>query len=766
MENAAMETLNFNNNWIFVKNFQGSCLGKEVEYGEPVSLPHCFNATDGQNGDGMFHGKCLYQKKFHLSKEYSSRCLFLEVGAAALTSEVFVNGQKAGSSDCGFALYRVLLNPFIKLGDNLISIIVDNSSNDNVYPLMADFSFYGGLYRGVNLVAAEPLHFDLMDHGRDGIYVTQRCIGENLFELKITGNIVNELDEKEKANVKATLFDKGRNVVWEKNIDIEVSKKTNFELVRKIDHPNLWMGIENPYLYQVKCELSLNGRVYDLRTVEIGFRTIEITPDRGMFLNGKPIKIKGVSRHQDFGGIGNALTKEHMDLDMSIIKEIGANSVRLSHYQQNDYFYTLCDRNGILVWAEIPFISIPTAYDEENRNAKDQLERLIKQAYNHCSIYCWGVQNEIELIVKNERIYKMVNDLTVLARKLDSSRYIAQANEYTVCNDSKLNDLTDLVGYNLYYGWYYGEMSDLEKRLDDFHKTKPNIPVLVTEYGVDANPRLHSANPARMDYSEEFQVLFLHHALQAIYERPFVLGGYVWALFDFGSNNRNEGGMKGKNQKGLVTIDRKLKKDSFYLYKAYWSKEPFVKLAGSRFTNRNETVNDIIVFSNLKQVRLYLNDSNVGEMIDTDPVKKFSGIRLPLEKNIIKAEAFDEHGNVYCDEMILNRVSEKDKSYTLEKTEGRRHVTNWFERFDLTHTKEITVQEGFYSIFDTIEEIEKSDKAKSVLGKYFGNTMESPQFQMMKGLMTIEDMHKSSIFRIPKELLNAINSELNVIPKS
>lgn len=759
-----MEVLDFNNQWVFLKDFQESCLEKEISNGEIVSIPHCFNAIDGQSGDGMFRGRCLYQKKFRMGEEYADRFLFLEIGAAALTFEVFINGQKAGSSECGFALYRVFLNPFLKSGDNLISIVVDNSAKDDIYPLMADFSFYGGIYRDVKLLATESLYFDLMDHGRDGIYVTQKCIGQDVFELKIAGDIINELSEK--ANIKVVLLDQEKNVVWERSVAVEALKKSKFELVGRIDHPTLWMGVENPYLYQVDCQLCSNGRVYDQRTVQVGFRTIKVTPDRGMFLNGKPIKIKGVSRHQDFGGIGNALTKEQMDLDMSIIKEIGANSVRLAHYQQNDYFYSLCDRNGILVWAEIPFISIPTTADKENKNAKDQLERLMKQAYNHSSIYCWGVQNEIEMVVKNERIYHMVSELADLARKLDSSRYIAQANEYTVRNDSKLNELTDIVGYNLYYGWYYGEMPDLGKRLDEFHKEKPEIPVLVTEYGVDANPRLHSASPVRRDYSEEYQVLFLHHAIQEIFERPFVLGGYVWALFDFGSCDRNEGGTKGQNQKGLVTIDRKLKKDAFYLYKAYWSKEPFVKLAGSRFVNRNEAVCDIVAFSNLNQVKLYQDGSLVHEIVDSDPVKKFCGIRLQFGKSTIKTEAFDEQGNVYCDEMILNRVPEQDRSYSLEKSEENMHVTNWFEKFDLTKTKEITVRKGFYSIYDTIENIYQNQEARAVFKKYFGEMAENKRFQMMKGLVTLEDMSESSIFQIPKELLSLVNSELNIIPKS
>lgn len=758
----ALKVLNFNNEWLFIKGNNEN----EIDEKRIVSLPHCFNATDGQNSNSMFRGKCFYKKKFYLDKEYYDKFLFLEIGAASLTSEVYVNGQKAGESNCGFALYRVFLNPFIKLGDNMITIVVDNSQKENVYPLLADFSFYGGLYRDVNLVVAEALHFDLMDGSKDGIYISQREIGENIFEFRVSGNIINELDEEKNVRVEVILLDKEKNIVLNKSIDVKVLKKSKFKLTENIVHPNLWMGIENPYLYKVDCKLYVDGIIYDQRTIEFGFRTVKITPNRGMFLNGKPIKINGVARHQDFGGIGNALTKEHMDLDMSLIKEIGANSIRLSHYQHNDYFYTLCDRNGILVWAEIPFISVPTTVDKENRNAKDQLESLIKQAYNHCSIYCWGIQNEITMAVENEQIYEMVNDLAVLARKLDSNRYIAQANIHSVDNNSKLNKLTDFVGYNLYYGWYYGEMSDLGKRLDEFHKTNPNTPIMISEYGVDAKPQLHSSHPMRKDYTEEYQVLFLDNAIKTINNRLFVLGGYVWAMFDFGSNSRHEGGEMGKNLKGLVTIDRKIKKDAYYLCKAYWSKEPFVKLAGKRFINRHEVVDDIIVFSPLKQVKLYLNGLLIKEITDPNPLKRFVRIQMPLGRNKIMVEACDENGNVYRDEMILNRVVEADKNYVLQTSEEKKHVTNWFEKFDLTHVQKIAVRDGFYSIFDTIEEIYQNEQARAVFKKYFGEIAEEPQLKMMRGLMSIEGMSKHSRFQIPKELLGVINKDLSVIPKN
>jgi len=394
------------------------------------------------------------------------------------------------------------------------------------------------------------------------------------------------------------------------------------------------------------------------------------------------------------------------------------------------------------------------------------LEKLIKQAYNHSSIYCWGVQNEITIAIENEKIYEMVKELATIARELDSSRFIAQANIHSVANESPLNDISDFVGYNLYYGWYYKEMKDLAIRLDEFHNVRPNIPVMVTEYGVDTNPDLHSYNPTVKDYTEEYQLLFQNNALKTFNEREFILGGYVWAMFDFGSEIRNEGGKKGRNQKGLVTIDRKIKKDAFYLCKAYWSKELFVKLAGSRFVNRHEELNDIVVLSNVENIKLYVNDKFIDEINDKEPLKKFANVKLELGKNVVKVEAIDSENNTYTDEIILNRTEEADESYVLKKPETTTHVTNWFQKFDLTDVQEVTLKEGYYSTFDTLDELYKNEEAKAVFKKYFGDIAESDQMSAMRGLMTIDSMSKRSRFNIPKELLSVINKELNVIPKT
>lgn len=762
-----MRIVDINEKWFFTKENNLTNTINELKNAELVTIPHCWNAEDGQGkSNEIFKGKYWYQKKYNVSKEDLKKSIFLEIGAAGNVSEVYINGQLAGGSKCGYAMYRVSLNDFLKLGENIISIMVDNNQHDDVYPLMADFTFYGGLYRYVRIIVTDSVHFDLLDNGRDGVYLTQKYIDNNNFELNIKGRVINESSLVNEAIIKFELYDKEEKVIFSKTLDVEVDDKFEFDLTERILEVTLWNGIENPYLYKLKVELICNNEVYDFRNIEIGFRNIEITPDRGLILNGKPIKINGVSRHQDFDNVGNALTKEHMDLDMSLIKEIGANSVRLAHYQHDDYFYSLCDREGLLVWAEIPFISVPSIIDENNKNAKEQLEMLIKQVYNHCSVYCWGIQNEITIAVENESIYEKVRELEELAKSLDLSRFTTQANIYSVADESPLNEITDMVGYNLYYGWYYKEMKDLGKRLDEFHKSRPNIPMLVSEYGVDTNPKFHSYNPIVKDYTEEYQIMFHDNVIKSINERPFILGGYQWNMFDFGSDNRDEGGERGKNLKGLVTIDRKIKKDTFYLYKANWSNEPFVHLAGKRFINRHQELNDIIILSNLQNIKLFNGEKLIGKINDSNPIKTFKDVKLSLGENILRAEGYDDYGNIYIDDMTVNGVSKIDKSYELIKVKEEQHVVNWFEKFDLSNIQEITLKEGYFSTFDTVKELYENEEAKAVFKKYFGDAAEHPKYKTVMAMTSIDAMSKISRFNIPKELLTVINIELNSILKN
>ncbi|MDQ0890262.1 beta-galactosidase [Paenibacillus sp. V4I9] len=755
-----------NDQWTFTKNNNPAYILESIQDGQSVTLPHSWNDTDGQGGSEQYYrGQCWYQRILDITQEDLTKRIYLEIGAAGNMGHVYVNGSLVGDSRCGYAMFRVPLTPYLKEGENLIAIMVDNSYDNSVFPLMADFTFYGGLYREVKLLVMDDIHFDVMDNGRDGVYLTQRKIAPETFELAVHGQIVNESSISKEGILQIQLKDEFGKTVMEESSELALGNEAKFRIRSEIVNPILWDGLDQPYLYTVEVSVVIEGQVCDSRQITLGFRTVEATTEQGLLLNGKPVKINGVCRHQDFAGVGNAITKKHMDEDMALIREIGANSLRLAHYQHDDYFYSLCDRHGLLVWAEIPFISIPSTQDPENRNAEEQLEKLIKQAYNHSSIYCWGIQNEITIAVETEQTYTTIKKLEALAKQLDPSRLTVQANINGVENDSIINSFTDLIGYNLYYGWYYGEIKDLQVRLDEFHQVQPQIPIIVSEYGVDTNPKYHSYRPGVQDYTEEYQLLFHHNALETFDKRSFVLGGYVWNMFDFGSANRNEGGETGKNLKGLVTIDRKLKKDAFYLYKANWSKVPFVHLAGRRFVNRHQELNDIVILSNLHDVKVYLNHTLLTEIKSGAPMKIIKDVPLIAGENYVKVEAADEFGVIHTDEIVLHHAAEIDPSYIHVKPEKAKYVVNWFEKFDLSNAEPIELKDGYYSTFDTIEDLYSNEETKAVYLKYFGDMANNPFFEVMRGVMSIQKMSQLVQFNIVPELLAVINKELNAIKK-
>ena len=735
---------------------------KENEASEQVRIPHTYNSADGQSGTSMWRGRGFYTRKLMITEADLKQSLFLEIGAAAMVSTVYINGQKVYENTCPYALYRMSINEYVNEGENQIEIVTDNSANDAVYPQMADFSFYGGLYRDVKVIAAPKIHFDYLDGSRDGVQIrTVKEENGSCWKVVGTGSIVCE-KAKSKGKVRMLLLDQGE-VVCETSASMEFSGKDMFSLSLEISDPHLWMGTEDPYLYQVKLELYEEKTVVEERSISTGFRTIQITSDQGLFLNGKHVKLRGVARHQDFGGVGNAVSKENMECDMQLIKEIGANSVRLSHYQHDDYFYQRCDEEGILVWAEVPFISIISENEAAEDNIREQMRRLILQCGNHTSVYCWGVQNEITIAGENEEIHAHVKRMSEYTKNLDPDRYTAEANIYSVANESPINRLAELVGYNLYYGWYYDTIPGLQKRLDEFHAACPDIPLLVTEYGVDTNPQYHSYEPKTKDYTEEYQLLFTDNALRSFEERPYFVGSYVWNLCDFGSANRDEGGKQGQNQKGLVTIDRKIKKDAFYLYKAYWSENPFVKLAGSRFVNRHKEENTITVLSNLKKLELLVNDKSTAKTETVNPMTSFEGILLSKGENQIVVRGYDAQGNLYEDQMILN-YTEEDKNYQYVKKDEGGNVINWFEKFDLTDAEEIQLDPEGFSSADKVGTIMKNPEGEKVILKYFGTMVEHPKFAMMKA-MTLDAMGKLKNLGIPQELITVINKELNQIKK-
>ena len=577
------QAIELNENWIFVKHAENVAEAAAVQ-GEEISLPHTWNAVDGQDGgNDYYRGTCWYRRMLESPQLNAGQKVYLEFDGAAMTADVYLNGEKLARHEGGYSRFRVNVTEKLRAGTNELAVSVDNADNDHVYPQKAEFTFYGGLYRMVRLVIVPEVHFSMDYYGGDGIRVTPEV----------------------------TLADGNRE---QQAAVADGYAKAEFEL----SDVHLWDGVEDPYLYTAKAELA-GGDVVETR---FGCRCFHVDPQKGFFLNGRAYPLRGVSRHQDRAGVGNALTSAMHQEDMEIIKEIGANTLRLAHYQHAQEFYDLCDENGLIVWAEIPYITLHMPNGREN--TLSQMQELVVQNYNHPAIVCWGLSNEItasggvtEDLLENHRL---LNDL---CHRLDASRFTTMADVFMLETDSPVLEIPDVNSYNLYFGWYLGELEQNDAFFDEYHAKYPDRCIGFSEYGADANPQYQSAEPEKGDYTESYQAVFHEHILQMIEKRPWLWATHVWNLFDFAADGRDEGGKNGQNQKGLVTMDRKLKKDAFYLYKAYWNqKEPFVHLCGRRYADRTEAETEVKVYSNQPEVTLFV-DGKKRETLQGSHVFRF-----------------------------------------------------------------------------------------------------------------------------------------------
>ncbi len=658
--------ININKDWTFYKNGESTV----------VSLPHCYNAVDGQVDAHYYKGKVEYKKTL---TDLKGRC-FIEVGGANSVAEVVFNGTSVGVHKGGYSMFRYELTKYIVAGENELVIKVDNSDRDDIYPAKADFTFYGGLYRNVNLITeVEDVHFELIGKGFEGIHATPTVV-DNQGTLDIKTYAVGGEE------LQIALLDNSGEVV--KSI---TSKDTNHNIL-SIENVHLWHGVADPYLYTLQCELLQGGQVKDTATVKIGFRTIVFDDNKGCFLNGEHIKLKGVSRHQDRQGLGNALTyKEHLE-DLQLIKEVGANSIRLAHYQQDKIFYDLCDEMGFLVWAEVPVITLFS--ESKQQNAESQLQELITQNYNHPSIFCWGIQNEISVNGGAKGLVEGIKKLNTLAKSLDSSRPTTSAQVMMAGVTHPLNDVTDILGYNLYFGWYVETTAKLDSWLQEFRTANPNRSLCLSEYGAEGILQYQTDKGVQGDYTENYQAKLHRDYLETINKYDWMWGSYVWNMFDFGSAIRDEGGVKGKNNKGLVTIDRKIKKDSFYVYKAYWSDEPFIHIGGERYVNRVVGKSTITVMSNLQQVELCVNGTKyelIGSKVSTTEVDIISG------QNTITATCGDITHTI-----TVNGVAEPDNSYKLP-TEVKSFIRNWFADVAVDPKNRLSINDRVYRIWKSPE---------------------------------------------------------------
>ena len=726
---------NINENWRFIKSTANveAAVGTA---GEILDLPHTWNALDGQDGgNDYYRGTCWYVKELE-NIDATDKTVYLEFMGAGQIAEVFVNGTSCAKHQGGYSTFRVDITDYLG-AENQIAVSVDNSSNDTVYPQKADFTFYGGLYRSVNVITVPKTHFALNYHGSSGIKVTPTINGENaeiLVEAWITGPAMD---------VTFTIDDQDLTIT---PIDGYAKAKFTIEGVR------LWDGLVDPYLYTATAILA-NG---DKISTRFGCRSFRVCPKEGFFLNGRSYPLRGVSRHQDWEDIGNAISLEMQKSDIEIIREIGANTVRLAHYQHSQEFYDLCDELGLIIWAEIPYITKHMATGRAN--TINQMTELVVQNYNHPSIVCWGLSNEITAAsVVDEDLLENHQILHDLCHKLDPSRITTIANVFMLEIDSPIIDIPDVNSYNLYFGWYLGELEQNDSFFDEFHAKYPNKAMGFSEYGADANPQFQSANPERGDYTESYQAVYHEHMINMINERSFLWATHLWNLFDFGADGRIEGGLAGKNQKGLVTFDRKVKKDAFYLYKAHWSTDPFVHLCGSRYIDRVEDMTEVKVYSNQSEVSLYVN----GQLVET---KKGQHVFKFEIANIGEQKLEAKSGNC-TDSSIIRKVDAPNASYIFG---DRETVVNWFDQDEFNPNN--------FSIKDTLGVLKSNPVSNAIMEKLMaagraarGDVAESvqgnPVLEKMMAGMTLESIIKQVGDAVSSEQVKAINEALQKIPK-
>ena len=673
--------LSFNEGWAFTKENASIPTSVNAEY-ESVTLPHTWNALDGQDGGNDYHrGLCYYVKPFTKASLPEGALYFLEINGANSSATVYLNGTELAHHDGGYSTWRVDLTQNLA-DENLLVIGVDNSANETVYPQMADFTFYGGLYRDVNVICVSETHFDLEYYGGPGIAVTPEVNGKDATVTVMT--YVKGL--KDTQSIVYTVIDAEGNTV-----DTVESKETC--AVFNLTDVHLWHGKRDPYLYTCQARIVENGITVDNVSTRFGCRSFRIDPDNGFILNGEEYPLRGVSRHQDRLGIGNALLPEHHKEDVDLICEVGATTIRLAHYQHNQYFYDLCDERGLVLWAEIPYISRHMPGGRENTIS--QMKELITQNYNHPSIVVWGLSNEISIAGSDDDLLENHRILNDLCHEMDKTRLTTIAAVSMCKMDDPYIQIPDVVSYNHYFGWYGGETDMNGPWFDKFHAMHPTIPIGCSEYGCEALD-WHTSDPKQGDYTEEYQAYYHEELIKQLFSRKYMWATHVWNMFDFGADARAEGGENGQNHKGLITMDRKYKKDAFYAYKAWLvtpEVDPFVHLCGKRYVDRVEDVTKVTVYSNLPEVELFVNGESIGKKTATDHFFYFD-VKNEGESTIV-AKAGE-----LTDEGVIRKVEEMNMDYVLREKGA---VLNWFD---------VEAPEGRFSLNDKVSDIMATKRGK------------------------------------------------------
>ena len=639
---AQRQDILLNNDWNFRFSHQVQ-KGTEVR----VDLPHTWNAQDALSGKIDYkRGIGNYEKNLFIRPEWKGKRLFIRFEGVNNIADVFINRRHIGEHRGGYGAFIFEITGKVEYGkENSILVRVNNGEQLDIMPLVGDFNFYGGIYRDVHLLITDETCISPLDYASPGVRLIQDSVSHRYAKVRAIVDLSNGSSGNQEVELNVRLLD-GQRVVKEgtKNVNLSGNEVMQQELTFEIDQPHLWNGRQDPFLYQAEVTLFRNGQMVDRVTQPLGLRFYRIDSDKGFFLNGKHLPLKGVCRHQDRSEVGNALRPQHHEEDVALMLEMGVNAVRLAHYPQATYFYDLMDKNGIIVWAEIPFVG-PGGYNDKGfvdlpafrANGKEQLKELIRQHYNHPSICVWGLFNELTELGDNPVEY--IKELNVLAHQEDTTRPTTSASNQM----GDLNFITDAIAWNRYDGWYGGTPADLGKWLDRMHKDHPEICIAISEYGAGASiyhqqDSLVKTVPTSWWHPENWQTYYHIENWKTISSRPYVWGSFVWNMFDFGAAHRTEGDRPGINDKGLVTFDRKVRKDAFYFYKANWNgEEPMLYLTGKRNTARTQRLQTIIALTNQSGAELFVNGKSYGKAIpDSYAILEWKNVELEPGENEIK----------------------------------------------------------------------------------------------------------------------------------
>ncbi|MBR3742365.1 MAG: glycoside hydrolase family 2 protein [Clostridia bacterium] len=735
------KVISLNHKWAFRKGISAppAAFPRDWDF---VNLPHTWNGIDGQDGGADFwRGTACYVKELPRAALPQGERYYLDFPAVNASADVYVNGKHICHHDGGYSDFKADITDALE-ENNLICVLADNSDNDRVYPQKADFTFYGGLYRGVNLIAVPAVHIDTETDGFPGLHVTPELDGDSA-KITVKTRVANGGDG---LALRYTILDAAGNTVAE-----TVSDQLEAELTLNPVHR--WHGRKDPYLYTAKVTLLKGEEELDSVCARFGCREYSIDPEKGFILNGESYPLRGVCRHQDRPDIGNALLPCHHEEDVALILEVGANTIRLAHYQQAQYMYDLCDEKGLVIWAEIPYISAHMPGGREN--TVSQMRELINQNYNHPSIVVWGLSNEINMVTPtSEDMLENHHILNDMAHQMDPTRPTVIACVSMCDIDDPIVRIPDVISYNLYFGWYGGKPAMTGPWLDTFHSKYPETPIGVSEYGAEAL-NWHTGKSHQGDYSEEYQAYYHEEHIRQMFSRPYIWATHVWNMFDFAADGRNEGGENGMNHKGLVTFDRKYKKDAFYAYKAWLSDEPFVHICGRRYVDRVENPAQVTVYSNQPEVELFANGVSLGKKTAEDHFFRFEAPNTG--ETTLTAIAGDSR-----DEIHIRHVDEPNPAYIFQE-EGA--ILSW---------QEITEPDGFYSLNDTLGDISKSEAGKKLVEEITARIpprkgpIDAKESDLMKKIQlsfTVVRLIRLSRAPFTKEELLHYNALLNAIPK-